>query len=176
MTKLQNFTILISSLLVSGAAFAATQTTTMPITASVAGTCSVSSAGADLGSVNAFGGASTSGSIEVNCSNGISYQVGLGAGLQPQESSSVRSMQSGGGDNIRYAITKGAGTGDPGSLWGDQGLGNGSGNTIPGTVVNGFGTGAAQILGMTVGIVSEGINTYTAGANYSDTVTITVNF
>jgi spore coat protein U-like protein len=173
MTRIHKLTILISSLSLSCAAVAATETTTMPITASVAAACSVSSAGADLGQIVAFTGASTSGTIDVNCSSGINYNVALNAGLHPLDGNSVRSMQSAGGDAIRYQIIKGSGTGGAGTEWGDSGLGN---TYTAGTPALGFSNGTTQQLGFNVNIVGDGVNIYTPGATYSDTVQITVDF
>ncbi len=173
MTRIHKLTILVSSLSLSCAAFAATQTTTMPITASVAAACSVSSTGADFGPVIQFSGASASGTIDVNCSSGINYNVALDIGLHPQEGNSVRSMQSAGGDAIRYEIIKGSGTGGAGAPWGDAGLGN---TFTGGSPASGFSTGTTQQLGFVVNVVQEGINVYTPGATYSDTVQITVDF
>jgi len=88
MIKYYKLTILISSLSLSCAALAATSVTTMDITASVAGTCSVSSSGADFGPVVQFSGDTASGTIDVTCSSGLSYNVALDAGLQVQDGGS----------------------------------------------------------------------------------------
>ena len=172
MTKLNKLTILISSLALSCAAFAATSVNTMDITASVDGSCSVSSTGADFGAVVQFGGASSTGTIDVNCSSGLIYNVALDAGLQVQAGGTERSMASG-ADFIRYQLLKGSGTGGSGLEWGDTGFGN---TFTQGNPVSSSGTGALQQFSFNLGVVSEGTNDYTPGANYSDTVTITVHF
>jgi spore coat protein U-like protein len=172
MTRIHKLTILVSSVSLSCAAVAATEITTMPITASVAASCSVSSTGADFGPVIQFGGASASGTINVNCSAGINYNVALNAGLH-LNGNSVRSMQSAGGDAIRYEIIKGSGTGGAGAPWGDAGLGN---TFTGGSPASGFSTGTTQQLSFVVNVVQEGVNVYTPGATYSDTVQITVDF
>jgi spore coat protein U-like protein len=173
MTRIHKLTILISSLSLSCAAVAATEITTMPITASVAAACSVSSTGADFGSIVAFTGANASGTIDVNCSPGINYNVALNSGLHPLDGNSVRSMQSAGGAAIRYQIIKGSGTGGAGTAWGDAGLGN---TFTGGTPALGFSDGTTQQLNFNVNVVQDGVNVYTPGATYSDTVQITVDF
>lgn len=172
MVRIYKLAILISSLSVSYAALAATTTTTMDIVASVAGSCSVTSSGADLGQVNPGNGDSASGTIDVNCSSGVNYNVALNAGLHVTDGGTVRSMDSG-GDPIRYKILKGTLTGAPGTEWGDVGFAN---TFTAGTPVSSLGSGAVQSFGFSAQVVFEGSNTYTPGSSYSDTVTITVHF
>lgn len=172
MNRFSKLAVLVSSVSLSCAAFAATSATTMDITASVAAQCSVSSNGADLGQVFQGQGATTSGTIDVTCSNSTPYNVALNGGLHLQDGGTVRSMQSG-SDPIRYQLLKGSGTGGGGVEWGDAGFG---GTYIQGTTVTGVGTGVTQQLGFLVQVVNEGVNTYTPGGVYSDTVQITVHF
>lgn len=170
MTKFYKLTILIMSLSLSCAALAATTATTMDITASVPGSCSVTSTGADFGSVNQ--NSTSSGTIDVNCSAGIGYNVALDAGLHYDPVALSRNMQGAGSDTIRYTITGASGSGLGSSQWGDQGFGN----TYPANTATNSGIGTTQQIVFDVSVSAAATNTFTAGESYSDTVTITVHF
>lgn len=155
--------------LISGAATAATETTTIDVTASVAGSCTVIADPLAFGDVASDSEKNASGAVTVNCSNGIAYQVGMNEGQNPQVGE--RAVTNSGGDFILYRIFK-----SPENFeWGDSGIGG----AFPHAIVNGVGNGLDQTLDF-VGIANPTgvfpLGFFTAGTTYSDVVTVTVLF
>lgn len=170
MTNIHKLAIFISGLLISGLALAASISSTMDITATVAGSCSVSSTGAAFGPVNAVTGGSTTGTIDVNCESGAAYSIALDAGLHyVNDAEAIRFMENAPGAIIGYVILDT----NSGLHWGDSSFAN----TYPlGDVVTGIGNGAIQQLAFDAALVVSALSTFTADTSYSDTVTITVHF
>lgn len=164
--------IIIAGFLASGSAFAATETTTLNVSATVSGSCSVSADPAAFGEISGLPGEEfvANGNIRVNCSSGTSYSVGLDEGQNFD--SIIRAMVNGSNHRINYIIE------ESGSRWGNAGT--------PGPVTfnqparNGVGTGTDQTFSYIarangVGMVTGG-NTFTPGTTYNDVVNVTVHF
>ena len=165
--------VVFSGLLVAGAASAGTETTTLNVTASVPGSCSISTDPAAFGEI---GGPSSpevtaNGNVTVNCSVGTSFIIGMDQGQN--HDGTFRAMKNPGGDLIRYIILK------PGASdhWGDNGI---VGGNFPQSPVSGIGSGSDETIPFIAKAngsgMGTGLNTYTPNTSYSDTVTVTVQF
>lgn len=153
--------------LASGAsAYASTATTTMNVSASVVSAAEVSATDMNFGSIPVGGGdgsVQAQSTISVTASNGTPYVITLDAG-QHFDGIYYRSMVSG-SNRMYYAISNPTFT----SIWGDASYANTYpvGNGVPGT-----GTGAVQPYTAYGTIESPA----PAPGNYSDVVTVTVNY
>jgi len=161
--------IILTGILISSAATAATETTTIDVTASVAGSCTVNSDPLTFGDVESGSETNASGAVTVNCSNGIVYRVGMNEGQHVQNGE--RAMTNPGGDFILYRIFK-----SPENIeWGDGSIGG----SFPHAIVNGTGNGLDQTLDF-LGVANPSgvfpVGSFTAGTDYSDVVTVTVQF
>ena len=143
------------------AAFAATSSAPMGISATVVATCSVTPAVGGLQFGNYSGAViNQSTTISVTCTNTTPYNVGLGAGTATGETDQNRWMTNG-TQTLNYVLHA---TSSSGPNWGNTS----ATNWQPGT-----GNGTAQT--MTIfGVVAAG-QAPTPGA-YSDTITVTVNY
>jgi len=172
MLKFSKFAMLIASSLLSGVSVADTVSSTMDVTATVGGVCSVSADGIAFGTVDGTVSAQALGSIRVTCPSGTPYNVALDAGLNYDAANQYRRIQNAAGDSIVYALFDDAG----GVEWGDSDFGN----TYPAAPsVAGIGTGvqeAITVTGVTDNIPSPFGSVWTPGTSYSDTVFVTVHF
>lgn len=146
--------LLSSGLAFVGSANAATSGATLDVSAVIINACTVGTSPVIFGTVVSGATVTSTGSIDVTCDFGISYDIALDGGLNP---AATRQMI--GPLAVPQAYTLRDGVTD----WGD-------GGTF-GAVVTGTGTGA---------LVSHTVNAgMTAGATadtYSDTVNVTVTY
>lgn len=161
----KNMAIALSlGMLISGSAFAATQTTTMNVSATVGATCSISATPIDFG---LYSGTlkNANGSITVNCTAGAPYSVGIDEGLN--QAGGFRNITNG-TDSIIYELYSDSGYA---SVWGDNGI---TGGNYPyGNAVAGSGIGSDQTLTV-YGELSAGPLVSTG--SYTDTVNVIVEF
>lgn len=172
MLKLSKFAIFIASSFLPGVSVADTVSSTMDITATVGGVCSVSADGIAFGNVDGSFSAQASADISVSCPSGTPYNVALDAGLNYDAANGLRRIQNPAGDAIAYVLLD-----DASALeWGD----NDFANTYPGAPsLAGIGTGVADgllVTGVTDALPSSFGSVWTAGTSYSDTVVVTVHF
>ena len=148
-----------------GPSDASTQQTTFQVTANVSVSCDVSASDLAFGSYNKNAGSplDAQSNVQVNCTNGTNWNLGLDKGLHGVDVQN-RAMANNSASSILldYAIYQ-----DPARTvnWG---------NTIGVDTVSGTGTGVAQSIG-TYGRIPAGQTTVTAGG-YSDTITATLTF
>lgn len=153
-------------LVASVPAVAATKQTTMGVTASVAANCLIAAQPLSFGSYDASVQKSGSSDLTVRCSNGTPYTVKLNPGLTG--SFSQRLLTSG-SDSLEYNLyTSSAHS----SVWGD-----GSPSTATqGGIGAGLATGSA-LTHTVYGLLPNTENNQNAPAgNYSDTITVTVEY
>lgn len=151
-------------MLITGSAFAATETTTMNVTATVGAACTISTTPVSFG---LYSGAlkTANGTITVNCTSGAPYNVGIDEGLHL--AAGFRNITNGTDDIIYELYSDASRT----NIWGDSGMTGGGyafGNPVAGT-----GTGADQTLTV-YGELSAG--PLVSIGSYSDTVDVTVEF
>ena len=143
-------------------AWAATQSTTINVSAQVDGGCTVNTT--PLQFLSVASGATptdTTATVNVDCTNGLAYYVGLdygqyGVGQQRYMNGTVS------GDKLEY------------NLYSDAAHNTAWGNTLSVNTVQGVGSGAQQPL--TVYGEIPGSQIGMADDNYSDTVTVTVTY
>lgn len=150
-------------LLPAGAAFAATTTANLAVSAHVpvSVSCSVQVPDLNFGDVTAGQPSrDTSAGLGVTCTQGQPYSIALNAGEHYDADSGSRQMVS--GDNgIAYLLILG------GVQWGD-------GDSYPaGQPVSGTGTGQATSFNLTARVFT---NAQTPVGNYSDRVLVTVSY
>lgn len=153
-----------ASALIGVQALAATTTTTFTVSATVADSCSVTANALDFGNVDPISGADTdaTSTIDVTCSNGTAYDVGLDAGTGGDGTVTGRAMNDGGTNTLNY------------SLYSDSGRSTNWGETVGTDTVANTGDGTAQTHTV-YGRVPSGQDTTPTGA-YSDTITVTVTY
>ena len=148
---------------------AATATSNLSVTASVAANCSISTAPVAFGaydpvSTNATTPLSGTGTVNVTCTNGASTTVTLGQGSNANTGSTdaapARRLSDGGTNFLTYSLFQDAGHT---TVWGNTG----------GTGVANTGTGTQTAITV-YGTVAAGQNV--PSGNYSDTVVATVTF
>lgn len=152
----------VASLLVASAANAATETTTFTVGATVVDSCSVSATNLAFGSFDPLLGTAldATSTIDVTCSSGDTYDIGLDAGTATGATVTTRKMTSG-ANTLNYA------------LYSDSGRLTNWGNTVGTDTVSGTGTGAAQTLTVYGRIPAQ--STAVIGT-YSDTITVTITY
>ncbi len=139
---------------------AATDSTTMAVTASVVSTCGVSASPLAFGSY-VMGQSDADTSVVVTCTNGTAYTVSLSAGVGASATVGSRKMTGPTSQTLNYVIYSNVGRT---TVWGDT-LGT---NTVAGT-----GNGTPQ------GIPAYGriAASQTSGVGaYADTVTVTLTY
>jgi spore coat protein U-like protein len=149
-----------------GSAMAATDTTTFTVTATVVASCDVSADPALAFPDFTPGGTDqvASANISVTCTNGHPYSVGLNQGLYGA-STAARLMQTGGGAQLSYALFTDAGYT---TNWDNIG----GTNTVAGT---GDGPSTPDVIPV-YGRILAASNAAATPGNYSDTITVTVNY
>lgn len=130
------------------------------ISGSVAAICTVTAGALGFGTYAPSTATLSTASVSVNCSNGASYQVGLGAGQNV--SGTTRRMAGPGGTSLSYELFSDAART---VRWGD--------GSALGARVGGTGNGAAQ--GLTVYGRIPAAQSPTPGS-YSDSVVVTVEY
>ncbi|HUB14625.1 MAG TPA: spore coat U domain-containing protein [Acetobacteraceae bacterium] len=140
-----------------------TATTTLDVSATVDGSCSVSaSGGLSFGTVLNAGATDATGTLTVNCTNGLLYNVSLNYGLQPQT-------------NQRYMLGADSTTTLAYNLYQDSAHDTPWGTNVGTDTVAGTGTGIDQpltVYGEVPVLQPQGIT----NQFYSDTVTVTVTY
>ena len=150
----------IALLSVPNAAFAATTTATMNVSATVVNNCTVSANPLSFGQYSGTA-LNVSTTISVTCNTGDSYSVGLNAGGGSGATVSNRLMTlSSGSATLAYSLLSGSYSG---TNWG-----NASGSWVTGT-----GNGSAQTLTV-YGVVAGGL--YPTAGSYADSVTVTLTY
>ena len=134
--------------------------TTAPITGSVAAICTVSAGSLGFGTYSPASASLATATVTVNCSNGASYQVGLGGGSYA--SGGTRRMAGPGGSYLGYELFSNSGRT---TAWGD--------GTALGGKVSGTGSGANQGL-IVYGRIPAAQSP--APGSYSDSVIVTVDY
>ena len=72
-----------------------TATGTLTVTAAIGTSCTVSNVGINFGTVSTAAAVTTSGNLNVNCSNGLAYSLDLDPGANPAAANANRQMASG---------------------------------------------------------------------------------
>jgi spore coat protein U-like protein len=161
MKKQMQFGLLTSLLVVSAApALAAEATGSFDVSATVGDSCSVSAADLAFGNVDPLSATATTATaaIDVTCSNGTSYDVGLDAGGAAGATVTSRAMGDGDSTTLNYALyTDAART-----------------NTVGTDTVSGTGNGSAQT--QTVYGEIPGSQSGVPTGTYSDTINLTVTY
>jgi spore coat protein U-like protein len=141
-------------------------TFTLPVTAVVSKTCTVSAGVAlNIGSVPSNGtGIQGNTTIGVTCPTSTPYYVGLSPSNANLNGAGVMSSTSSGTDKVPYQLRATSGTGP---IWGNTATSTSVGNGVAGT-----GTGVQQSLTVYASLASA---QYTPGS-YADTVTVNVNY
>ncbi|HUD27902.1 MAG TPA: spore coat U domain-containing protein [Novosphingobium sp.] len=156
------FALAAGLVLAPGAASAATVTDTMAVTATVQSSCIVSAGPLAFGTYNPVAGTNldATATLNVTCTQGTAYNVGLNAGGGAGATTTVRKLTSS-GHTLNYA------------LYSDSGRTTNWGNTVSTDTVPG--TAGLTATAYTVyGRIPANQNT-TAGA-YTDSVTVTVTY
>lgn len=146
-------------------ALGATSTDTMAVDATVADSCNVSATALGLGSYDPIAGTDLDGTttIDVTCSNGTTYDIGLDAGANGTTVSDRQMVEDGAGTaTLNYALYSDSGRT---TIWGDS-VGT---DTVAGT---GDGTAQENIV---YGRVPSGQSTVPTGT-YADTINVTVTY
>ena len=162
--------IVFAGFLISGSAVAGTAATTLDVSASVPGTCTVSANPLNFGEINGPNAGFATGNVSVTCSAGITYFVGMDQGQHFNPGAVLRAMQNGAGDPLHYSIVK---TSNGGGSWGDLQI---PGGNFPADAAQGIGSGSAQSITYQAQTTQTGGSILTAGTAYSDTINITVEF
>lgn len=147
------------------AAFAATATGTLSVTASVSATCTVGAASLAFGSYDPSSASplQISTTIPVTCTDGTSYQVGLSAGAGATTTSrSMTGVTSGNTTPLAYGLYQDAGY--------TTNWGNTPGTDTPAAAI---GTGSTVLIPV-YGEIAPG--QYVPPDSYSDTVVATVTY
>jgi spore coat protein U-like protein len=156
----------ILSLAISGPAMSAPSfsTATIPVSATVVDSCSVSATALSFGNYNPLSAnaVDTSGTVTALCTISTAFAISLNEGLGPGASVSSRKLSLGDGVAIDYAIYS-----DPSltTVWGD-----GTNGT---SVQTGVGNGAGQdfsLYGRLPGAQLAAVGVY------SDTITVTISY
>ncbi len=142
---------------------ASTATTTFPVTATVLGVCSVSASSLDFGNYDptSVTDLDASTTLDVLCTIGTSFTVGLSAGTASGATVTTRAMTNG-GDTLDYALYQDAGR--------TTNWGNTPGADTPASAIAGLTATSYTVYGR----VAQGQNV--AAGSYSDTITVTVNY
>lgn len=147
-------------------ALAATRQTTMGVSANVASNCIIAAQALSFGSYDASAAKSGSSDLTVRCSKGTPYTVKLSAGLT---GTFAQRLLTSGSNSLQYNLFT---TSALSSVWGD---GSGGTSTLGGT---GAGLAIGSAITHTVhGEVPNSLSNQDAPAgNYSDTITVTVEY
>jgi len=130
------------------------------------GSCNISITDVDFGTVPSIGaGLSTTGSINVNCTDQLGYNIGIGPGQNSGGDVSARKMSAGGTDEVTYSLRHTSATGD---IWGNSASGGTGVSRVSDT-----GTGAAQEHKVYAAVDPQ---TTPPNGTYEDTLTVTVSW
>ncbi len=153
---------MLSTVVMSGSAFAATATTTMPVSMTITAGCQVSAGTLAFGTATGlFSIVNATTTLSVTCTNTTPYTIGLDAGGGTGASTTTRKMTGPSAATISYQLFQNAG------------LTTNFGNTISTDTVAGTGSGSAQSISV-YGRVP--VQTSPAPGSYSDVVNVTVTY
>jgi spore coat protein U-like protein len=151
----------------SGAANAATRTTTFGVAATVNANCLVTAGALDFLGYDGTAEKTATSTISVRCSSGHPYTIALDAG---GGSFAQRLLSGPGGSTLEYNLFTSGAPSAP--IWGD---GTSSTDTVGGTGA-GMASGSAQPHTV-YGVLPDSPNNQAAPAgSYSDTITVTVSY
>lgn len=143
--------------------YAATETTSFTVSATVVDTCQNLTAGnINFGTYNPLASSNTdsTGNIQITCTNNTSYSIALSSGGSGSYSS--RQLSDGGSNTLNYNLyTSSAHS----AVWGD--------GTANSSTVNQTGSGSQDTVTV-YGRITSGQNV--ANASYSDTINVTVTY
>ena len=151
-----------SSVLSANAALAATATTTFDVQIVIQDECLIrSAADIDFGSQGGVvdSGIDATGTVEVECTDGTTYDIGLDEGIGAAATVATRRMTSG-ADTVAYSLYSDA---PGGAVWGD---------TVGVDTVGSTGTGAAQTFTVYGRVPAQNA----PAGTYLDTITVTVTY
>ncbi len=168
MKRILTFVLIAVIVVFSGAAFGATTTTTLDVSANVIPTCTVSASPVNFGDFDSSADIYANGDVTVNCASGVPYHIALGAGQNQDPSSLGRRITDGSGNYILYFLLKP----DMYYQWGDSDYDN----TYPhGSSVAGTGSGSTQPYTVYGSILQSSALGKPSGL-YTDVVTVTVHY
>ena len=150
----------LSGVMLSQSASAETETSNMEVSAEVSTVCSIDAGAMAFGEVALSGVTNGSAAIDVTCTGGGAYTVGLGNGLH--NASAQRKLQSG-SNLLNYNLFKEVGRTN---RWGDTGA----------ELVSGTGIDVEQSLTVYGQIASGQTLVSGNGTAYTDTVLVTVTY
>ena len=149
---------------------ACTQSLTMPVTATVQASCTVSNSNLNFGNYSGGTMSPVTGQaiITAHCPVGEAYAIGLSEGLYPGATTTTRKMAITGGGGTAAALSYGLYTDPAGTInWGNNFSG------APQDVVHGTGSGADQEIPV-YGKIGAGQNVRTG--LYEDTILVTLSY
>ncbi|WP_253307438.1 MULTISPECIES: spore coat U domain-containing protein [unclassified Rickettsia] len=156
--------IILNILIFTENATAATTNTTFQVTATILDACSVSANPLNFGSYVYTANSDQITTINVTCTNGTTYKIGLDAGLAPGATTSTRKMRGTPTTNILNYF-----------LYSDFGRTTNWGNIVGTDTVAGTGNGTTQGV-IVYGRIPSGQNTAFVDSTYTDTITVTLTF
>lgn len=156
-------------LIASGSAAAATRTTTFGVSAVVNPNCLVSATALNFGGYDGTAAKTGTSNISVRCSTGTIFSVALSAG-NPGGTFAQRLLSGNGSNKLQYNLYTTASTTGP--IWGD---GTNSTATMPGLGA-GMSAGSAQPFTVYGELPDNAFNQGAPSGDYSDTITVTVNY
>lgn len=163
--KIQSKLLAILLALCAGTTHAATATGNLSVTATVSGTCTLTTTAVAFGAYDPASGTddTATGAVTVTCTSGTDYTVSLDAGANETtpDDFTTRRMKANTSDYLPYQLYQDAAHT---TAWGDTG----------GAILTGqSGNGSAQAIDV-YGVVLK--NQYVAAGSYVDTVLVTVTY
>jgi spore coat protein U-like protein len=150
----------------SGAAQAATTSTTFGVSASVAANCIVAATPIAFGNYDGTAAVDVSQNLSVRCTKNLPYTIRLNGGAA--NSFAPRKLTNGGSDTLEYNLYTDS---NRGTVWG-----NGtSGSTVAGTG-NGMGNSSAVAHTIYARLFNSATNQLAPVGAYADTVTVEVTY
>jgi len=147
----------------SAPAFAGSADTTFNVTASVAGSCTISATDVDLGAYDPGSASDGTGTITYQCTPGLSPAISLDSGQNGGGNPNDRQMSNGGSGLLGYNIYQ---DDTFSTLWGD---GTDGSSTDPVTADGNSDT-------VTAYVTAPSGQTLVPSGSYTDTVTATINW
>ncbi len=138
-----------------------TSTGTLNVTASIGTTCTVGNVSIGFGTITTASAVTTTGNLQVSCSNGLTYSLDLDPGVNPAAANANRQLANG-ANRLGYNIYT---TNTFTTVWGSAMSG--------GTSQSFTGTGSNQVI---TAYLKVPIQTAPPAGLYTDTVTITATF
>ena len=163
--KIQSKLLAVFLALCAGTVDAATATGNLSVTATVSGTCTLTTSPVAFGTYDPASGTddTATGTVTVTCTSGTGYTVSLDAGANETTPNDIttRRMKANTSDYLPYKLYQDSGLT---TEWGDTG----------GAILTGqTGNGSAQAIDV-YGVVVK--NQYVAAGSYVDTVVVTVTY